>query len=135
MSGGAVSVERSASFTMSGGKIDGNTGKGGGGGAYVVGGSFTMKGSSLISLSTGAEENEQGKNDVYLKDGAKITVPAALTGTVPAARITPAAYAPTTKVLDGSKVGTEHRKFRVTPEPATPPKIWSVGSDGKLKTP
>lgn len=128
-------MERSASFTMSGGKIDGNTGKGGGGGVYVADGTFTMKGSSRITPSSGAEENEQGKNEVFLTNNTMIAVPAALTGTVPAARITPAAYAPTTKVLDGSKVGTEHRKFRVTPEPATPPKIWSVGSDGKLKTP
>ena len=129
-----MSVERSASFTMSGGKIDGNTGKGGGGGAYVVDGTFTMKGSSRISLSTGAEENEQGKNDVFLTNNTMIAVPAALTGTVPAARITPKTYAAGRQVLDGSAVGSVYNKFEVTPQ-STPPTTWSVGSDGKLKTP
>ena len=134
--GGGGVYASGSSFTMTDCTLTGNVAKNtGGGGVYVADGTFTMKGSSRITPTSGAEENEQGKNEVFLTNGKMITIPAALTGTVPVARITPAAYNTTTQVLTGSAVGTEHRKFRVTPEPATPPKIWSVGTDGKLKRP
>ncbi len=134
--GGGGVYASGSSFTMTDCTLTGNVAKNtGGGGVYVADGTFTMKGSSRISLSTGAEENEQGKNEVFLTNNKMIAVPAALTGTTPVARITPAAYNTSTQVLTGSAVGTNCNKFRVTPEPATPPKTWAVGSDGKLKTP
>ena len=82
-----------------------------------------MEGSTTITPAA-------DKNDVYLENGKMITVDDTLSpqgGT--AARITPAAYAPTTKVLDGSKVGTEHIKFTVTPNGS---EHWIVGNSGTL---
>lgn len=73
---------------------------------YVSGAKFTMKDSAKVDTN----------NDVYLKNGRKITVDGQLNpplGGV-AACITPESYNTTTQVLDGSAVGTEHDKFTVT---------------------
>jgi len=75
-------------------------------------------------------------NDVYLKNGRKITVDGQLNpplGGV-AACITPESYNTTTQVLDGSITdGTpqNYTKFTVTPKGTT---SWYVGSNGRLTT-
>ncbi len=131
--GGGVYASGSA-FTMTDCTLTGNVANNNGSGAvYVAEGTFTMKGSSRITPSSGADENAIGKNDVFLKNGKMITVPAALTGTTPVARITPAAYNSTTQVLTGGAVSSEHAKFTVTTESGTPPQEWIIKNDGHLQ--
>lgn len=133
--GGGVYASGNA-FTMTDCTLTDNvTNYNGGGGVYVADGTFTMKGSSHITPSSGADENAIGKNEVFLKNGKMITVPAALTGTHPVARITPATYASTTQVLTGGAVGSEHAKFTVTTESGTPPLVWTIKNDGYLQKP
>ena len=69
-------------------------------------------------------------NDVYLDSGSWIQVAGALSNN-PAARITVPKddYKPSTKVLYGDAVGSEHAKFAVTPKGD---EYWTVGSDGCL---
>ena len=92
-----------------------------------------MKGSATVTPSTGGDANEPGKNDVYLPSPhGKITIVGELTpvgGT--AARITVPNdnYQTGTKVLKGSAVSTEYRKFTVTPKGS---EHWTVKSDGTL---
>ena len=104
-----------------------------GGGVYVRNDSSTLK----IQESAKVDTN----NDVYLAaeaggDVAKITVDGELTGTAPVARITvpDGKYDPSTKVLDGSAVGSEHTKFTVTPKTTPPLQNWKVGNNGYLQT-
>ena len=132
--GGGIYIDGTASLTMTGGTLTGNEAVNNktGGGVYVNG-TFTMKGSSRITPSSGADENAIGKNEVFLKNGKMITVPAELTGTLPVARITPATYASTTQVLTGGAVGSEHAKFTVTTESGTPPQEWIIKNDGHLQ--
>ena len=131
--GGGVYASGNA-FTMTDCTLTDNvTNYNGGGGVYVADGTFTMKGSSRITPSRGADENAIGKNEVFLKNGKMITVPAELTGTLPVARITPATYASTTQVLTGGAVGSEHAKFTVTTESGTPPQEWIIKNDGHLQ--
>lgn len=136
--GGGVYASGNA-FTMTDCTLTGNVANNnGGGGVYVADGTFTMKGSSRITPSSGADENAIGKNEVFLQNGKMITVPAALTGTLPVARITPATYASTTQVLTGGAVGTEHGKFTVTPKDlgSGNTQQWEINSTGFLqKTP
>ncbi len=133
--GGGVYASGNA-FTMTDCTLTGNVANNnGGGGVYVADGTFTMKGSSRITPSSGADENAIGKNEVFLKNGKMITVPAALTGTLPVARITPATYASTTQVLTGGAVGSEHAKFTVTTESGTPPLVWTIKNNGYLQKP
>ena len=117
-----------ALLDMSGGTISRNTigplGKGAGiqvwDGTYAV--TVKMSGTARIDAN----------NDVYLKNGRKITVGGQLNprGGV-AACITPENYNTTTQVLDGSAVGTEHAKFTVTPQTS---QNWKVGNNGYLQT-
>ena len=131
--GGGVYASGNA-FTMTDCTLTDNvTNYNGGGGVYVADGTFTMKGSSRITPSSGTDENAIGKNEVFLKNGKMITVPAELTGTLPVARITPATYASTTQVLTGGAVGSEHAKFTVTTESGTPPQEWIIKNDGHLQ--
>ena len=134
--GGGVYASGNA-FTMTDCTLTDNVANNnGGGGVYVADGTFTMKGSSRITPSSGADENAMGKNEVFLKNGKMITVPAALTGTTPVARITPATYASTTQVLTGGAVGTEHDKFTVTPTTVSGgTQIWTIKNDGHLQKP
>ncbi|MGP1368643.1 MAG: hypothetical protein ACTTKX_05240 [Treponema sp.] len=132
--GGGVYASGNA-FTMTDCTLTGNVANNNGGGVYVAEGTFTMKGSTRITPSSGADENAIGKNEVFLKNGKMITVPAALTGTHPVARITPATYASTTQVLTGSAVGSEHAKFTVTTESGTPPLVWTIKNNGRLQKP
>ncbi|MGP1523742.1 MAG: leucine-rich repeat protein, partial [Treponema sp.] len=136
--GGGIYVT-GGTFTMENCTLTGNTtGNEGGGGVYVEGGTFKMKGSSRITPSTGGDANVAGKNDVYLKNDAKITVDSVLTGTAPVARITVpnTKYLPTTQVLTaGSGVPLENEtyKFAVTPQTSPAPQEWTVGGNGCLK--
>ena len=130
-SGGGIYIDNDTTLTLKNCTVTGNTAQAKGGGVYVKGynAKLLMEGSAIITPAA-------DKNDVYLDNNNMITVNNTLSlqgGT--AARITPAAYNTATQVLTGSKVGTEHTKFTVTPELATPPKTWLVGSDGMLKTP
>ena len=140
--GGGVSLGLSgadnAVLNMSGGTISGNTltnPAGTGKGVEFFTGSTTHSGTTyytIMKMSGSAKVDTN--NDVYVNDSRMITVDGALTGTAPAARLTPKTYAAGRQVLDGSAVGSVYNKFEVTPQ-STPPTTWSVGSDGKLKTP
>ena len=134
--GGGVYASGNA-FTMTDCTLTGNVANNNGGGAvYVAEGTFTMKGSSCITPSSAGDANVAGKNDVYLKNGKMITVPEALTGTTPVARITPAAYNSTTQVLTGGAVSSEHAKFTVTPTTVSGgTQIWTIKNDGYLQKP
>ena len=70
-------------------------------------------------------------NDVYLDSGSLISIDEALAATDPVARITVPddKYQTSTKVLDGSAVGSEHAKFAVTPKGG---EHWTVGNTGHL---
>ena len=139
--GGGIYIAENGSLTMTDGAVSSNTTQYGlGGGIFVSGTSaqFTMKDSAYITPSSAGEENQQGKNDVYLHDDAKIMLSAALTGTAPAARITVPhiKYASATKVLAGTAalLNSEHSKFTVTPQTLSDGKIlyWEVDAAGKL---
>jgi hypothetical protein len=127
--GGGVSFissdDSSPDFTMNGGTISGNTAGGDGVGVYFDGSSFSMKDRALITQD----------NDVWLFGGKTINVGDEnfpLTA-VPAARITPSAYLPNTKVLDGYHDGISYNytKFTVTPEADNTE--WEIDSDGRLQ--
>lgn len=88
----------------------------------MSGAKFTMKDSAKVDTN----------NDVYLKNGRKITVDGQLNpplGGV-AACITPESYNTSTQVLTGSKVSTEHTKFTVTPKGL---EEWYITATGTLK--
>ena len=136
--GGGIFV-RNGQCTMIDSEISACVAQGAGGGVYVykdavVGGRFTMKGSSRIVPSG---DNEKGKNDIFLKkDNGEtyITLSGKLTGTTPVGRITvpDGNYNPSTKVLvDDITDGENYKKFTVTPG-GSPVKNWYVDSDGKL---
>ena len=113
-----------------------------GGAVYMNGGTLTMKGSSVITPSTGGDANKTGKNDVHLKGGAKINVDAALTGTGTVARIGVAynEYLPTRQVLDGTAVDSNNTKFTVTDQELGTDnhhnhvRKWTIKSDGYLQS-
>ena len=132
--GGGIYVT-GGTFTMENCTLTGNQGDGG---VYVEGGTFKMKGSSRITPSSGSDEDKPGKNDVFLKNDAKITVDSVLTGTAPVARITVPnnKYLPTTQVLtadSGVTLENETYKFAVTPQTSPTPQEWTVGGNGCLK--
>ena len=137
--GGGVSIglsgARDSVFNMSGGTISGNTltdpagGKGAGvefftestehGGIHYY---------TIMKMSGSAKVDAD--NDVYVNDSRMITVDGTLTpaGGI-AARLAPKTYVAGKQVLDGSKVGTEHIKFSVTPNGS---EHWIVGNSGTL---
>ena len=114
--GGGIYSE--GTLTMQGGTLTSNKAVNNktGGGVYLKDGTFTMQGSSCVTPSA---DNAKGNNDVYLANGKMITVPDALTGTHPVARITPASYADGTVVVQGSSSFTlpsgYAQKFVITP--------------------
>lgn len=159
-SGGGVAVH--GAMTMNGGSIKNNKAKDGGCGIflwysqpgqttltmtngfivsnYVAPGGLENKGKGVSVPYTGLTMKMSGyariasTDDVYLTDGAKITVDSA-SFTPPsnnAATITPKYYNAGKQVLTGNYVGTHNSKFKVTPNGGT---NWSVGSNGYLKTP
>lgn len=140
--GGAIYAKGDATVNITGCTLTGNTASEKGGGVYVDGGSatFTMKGSSCVTPSTGSEANAAGKNDVYLDNGAKITVAGTLSpeGGI-AARITvpDTKYQPGTQVLlagTGVTLANETYKFAVTPKTVSgTTQNWTVNGLGCLK--
>ena len=127
--GGGIYVDWS-NLVIKNSVLTSNTATDEGGGVYVAKGTFEMEGSATVTPSA-----EAHKNDVYLKNGSKITVGGILNpqGGGKAARITPETYTITTKVLEaGSGVTLENEtyKFAVTPKGS---EAWEIGSDGKLK--
>jgi len=141
--GGGVYIkadgDKKGSFTMQGGEITGCTATAttaaAGGAVYVEDGAvFKMSGGAVITPSTQTNTATKSFNDVYLNgsasNNAKVTVDGSLSNN-PAARITVpnGKYQTTTKVLDGSAVGSEHTKFQVTPKGS---EQWTVGSSGYL---
>ena len=113
-----------------------------GGAVYLKGGTLTMKGSSVVTPSTGGDANKTGKNDVRLVKGAKIIVDGALTGSVPVARITMAygEYLPTRQVLDGTAVASNNTRFTVTDQElgtdngGAHVRKWEIKIDGYLQS-
>jgi uncharacterized repeat protein (TIGR02543 family) len=67
--GGGVSVNNSASFTMSGGKISGNSGNRGGGVSVVNNSSFSKTGNSVIYGDTNADPDDGNATDNTAKYG------------------------------------------------------------------
>ena len=90
-----------------------------GGAVYIENSTFTIKGGTSITPSSGSDENAKGKNDVYLKSGQKITIDGSLTGTSPIARITPENYTDGAVVVQGTSSFTlpsgYAQKFVITP--------------------
>ena len=142
-SGGGIYTQGTLTLdgcTLSNNKATTTSGSSGGGGGVYVGSSsstFTMKGTSCITPSTGQDANKKGKNDVFLSGGSKIIIDGELTHTGIVARITPRSYNESTQVLDGAITeGTvpnqNYTKFKVTLKGT---QTWSVGHTGYLKTP
>ena len=119
-------------FNMTGGTIEnckpcsGHTADGGG--VYVGGKAvFTMEKDARVTPSTGSEANGKGKNDIYLANGAKITINEKLESSA-VARITPQSYPtssnPTIQVLQNptgntTNVAENWFKFTVTSDSNT----------------
>ena len=139
--GGGIYVGEDCKLTLKdSAQVIGNMAGVAGGGVYVSNsGTLKMKGSACVTPSTGGDEDEPGKNDVYLDGDTKITVDGELSpagGT--AARITVAdgQYNSARQVLVGDiTAGTapnqNYRKFTVTPNSG---QMWYVDSNGKLTT-
>ena len=137
--GGGIFVSgTNSAVTLSGtANVIGNTTEHEGGGIFVDTGSvLNMKGSAIVTPSTGGDANAPRKNDVYLMDGCTIKLSETLSGADPVARITIAddKYLSTTQVLDGAAVGTEYGKFTVTPKTVSGgTQIWTIKNDGYLQ--
>ena len=121
-----------ALLDMSGGTISRNTIGTPGKGAGIQ----VLDGTNAVTVKMSGTARIDADNDVYLKDGRKITVAGQLNplGGVAAACITPENYNTTTQVLAGSITGgtpQNYTKFTVTPKGST---RWYVGSDGCLTT-
>ena len=140
--GGGCTVTLENNDQNEGCTVQGNKARYNGGGVFVdkSTATFTMKGSSVITPSSEVNTPSQKFNDVFLHgeslDSAKITVDSSLSpagGT--AARITPEQYTAGTQVLNGSAVGTEYGKFKVTPKDLGGgiTQEGTIDSDGKLK--
>ena len=137
--GGGIFTMGTCDFTMADCTLSGNTvnleNNDSGGGVYMSGRKFTMKGASCITPSTGPDANKKGKNDVYLPTGNKIDLSDVLNpqgGT--AARITPQAYGQYV-VLRGATISSHHTKFAVTPKDLGSGNMqkWEINETGFLK--
>ena len=125
-----------ALLDMSGGTISRNTiGRPGKGAGIQV-----WDGTDAVTVKMSGTARIDADNDVYLKDGRKITVGGQLNpwGGV-AACITPESYNTTTQVLagsitDGTSPNQNYTKFTVTPKTLSDGKIlyWEADADGKL---
>ena len=120
-------------LNMTGGTISGNTVSSSAKGAGVL-----VKHYSEVKMQMSGAAKIDTNNDVYLSNYssnfAKITLSGPLSQN-PAARITPETYGTTTQVLEagtGVNLANEAGKFTVTPKGG---QTWSIGTDGKLKTP
>ena len=131
-----------ATFTCKNVTISSNTADEGGA-VYVASSAanaFYILGTSQVTLYTGPEENQIGKNDIYLRSNCKITVNSnSLPGPLyKAARISvdrPGEYNTNRVVLvpfDSSGMGVTYKMFIVTPR-TNGNSNWYVGSDGRLR--
>ena len=100
-----------------------------GGAVYIESSTFTIKGGTSITPSSGSDENAKGKNDVYLKNSQTITIDGNLTGTSPIARITPENYTDGAIVVQGTSSFTlpsgYAQKFVITPS-ANTTESWAL---------
>ncbi|MGI5110395.1 InlB B-repeat-containing protein, partial [Treponema socranskii] len=115
-------------FDMSGGIIKNNNNSG----SNSIGkGILVNSGSGTVKMRMSGSAKIHTSNNVYLSNGAKITVDDTLSNN-PAAEITPKTYSTSTQVLGGSAVGTQHTKFQVTQVPG---QTWSITGSGYLAGP
>jgi len=123
LGGGVYTIGSGHKFDMQGGTITGNSAGKKGSGVYV-------DNSSTFKMSGGAKVDQS--NDVYLISGLKITIDAPPTAEAPVATITPAGYATTTTVLDGSKLTDYYHVFAVTPRPTggSTSEAWFTAKNG-----
>lgn len=131
--GGGLYIDR-AYLVIKNTVLTSNTATNEGGGIYLEAGILEIADAVTITPSKNADATVKGKNDIYLKDGKKITVKDTLNpeGGI-AGRITPESYTEGTSVLDGRAVNTEYSKFTVTPDTSQiPPKSWYIANDGNL---
>ncbi|QUY18635.1 hypothetical protein GWP40_10235 [Treponema vincentii] len=114
----------------------------GGGVCISTNRAITLKGSTKITPSSGMDEDEKGKNDVFLTPYSYIYIDGILDAPTPLARISmeDANYLsytnPNHPVLKGNITGgtpENYKKFTVTPG-GSPVKNWYIDSDGELTT-
>ncbi|MGP1458039.1 MAG: hypothetical protein ACTTKL_01845 [Treponema sp.] len=131
--GGAVLIKADKTLVLENCVIqDCSAGKGGA--MYITnGGTFTVKGATVI---TPLASPGKGKNDVYLENGALITLDGVLTAAKPLMYVTLQSYptgSSTVQVLSGDiQLGTPQNwtKFEVTPNSG---KNYEVDNAGKVK--
>jgi hypothetical protein len=117
--GGGIENTGSATFTLTGGTIAGNTAPKGNG--VLNAATFNMSGAAAVDTN----------NDVYLNTGKVINVTAALSGTSPFAKITPPAYSAGSNVValaTGLSADAYAAKFLVAPNGTTP---WGLKANGQ----
>ena len=140
--GGGIFTMGTCDFTMADCTLSGNRvnleNNDSGGGVYMSGRKFTMKGASCITPSTGHDANKKGKNDVYLAGGKMITVEGTLTpvgGIAARIIVLDDKYSANTKVLTGditagASPNQNYTKFTVTPKGG---KNWKINESGHLE--
>ena len=142
--GGGIFTMGTCDFTMENCTLSGNRvnleNNDSGGGVYMSGRKFTMKGASCITPSTGSDANKKGQNDVYLAGGKMITVEGTLTpadGIAARIIVSNGEYSTSTKVLTGditagASPNQNYTKFTVTPKGG---KNWKINESGHLEPP
>ena len=132
--GGAWLEDSKSKLVLNNSLIESCTSKTSGGGIYIATGgtcTFEMSGSAKVTVSTEADKNKDGANEIYFQ-GGEIKVRGKLSaGDEQAARIT--VYNPSDgkQVLTGDNLDTNCKKFTVTPDSGT---NWYVNSSGNLTT-
>lgn len=142
--GGGIFTMGTCDFTMANCTLSGNRvnleNNESGGGVYMSGRKFTMKGASCITPSTGLDANKKGQNDVYLASGKMITVEGTLTpvdGIAARIIVSDDKYSTSTKVLTGDitagvSPNQNYTRFTVTPKGG---KNWKINESGHLEPP
>ena len=142
--GGGIFTMGTCDFTMANCTLSGNRvnleNNESGGGVYMSGRKFTMKGASCITPSSGSDANKKGQNDVYLAGGKMITVEGTLTpadGIAARIIVSNGEYSTSTKVLTGditagASPNQNYTKFTVTPKGG---KNWKINESGHLEPP
>ena len=142
--GGGIFTMGTCDFTMANCTLSGNRvnleNNESGGGVYMSGRKFTMKGASCITPSTGLDANKKGQNDVYLAGGKMITVEGTLTpvdGIAARIIVSNGEYSTSTKVLTGditagASPNQNYTRFTVTPKGG---KNWKINESGHLEPP
>ena len=142
--GGGIFTMGTCDFTMANCTLSGNRvnleNNESGGGVYMSGRKFTMKGASCITPSSGSDANKKGQNDVYLASGKMITVEGTLTpvdGIAARIIVSNGEYSTSTKVLTGditagASPNQNYTRFTVTPKGG---KNWKINESGHLEPP